>query len=1751
MKACKELLEIVNAEDLDEDAGFFEIGLDSLMMAELATRLKENLKPLVQVVATIAFDYPSINKLARHIQSELKHHFLKTQKLNESVELKNDAIAIIGMSCSLPNAPDIASFEQLLENGLSGIRAIPTERWDNRLYYDPNPDTPGKTYVNKLGLIDNIKLFDPEFFGISPREAPFLDPQQRLFLENCYHAMEHANYPVQSLRGTLTGVFAGVGSSHEYYTLLEKRGFSPEEQGMFSVTGKALNIVSGRVAYTFDFKGPALSIDTACSSSLVAIHYACNSLKNGEIDFALAGGVNILLRPDGIINLSKAKALSPDSQCKTFDENADGYVRSEGCGVLFLKRMSDALRDNDTILAVIKGSAINNDGKSAGLTVPNGKSQEEVMRKALNQAQLASSDISYIEAHGTGTSLGDPIEVHAINAVYGIQRDNDNPLYIGAVKTNIGHLESASGVAGLIKVIIGLQKKRIYKNLNFNSLNPNIKLNASQIALHNKDWHSNTKLRSACVSAFGFSGTNAHVILQEFPENTAQKDIFPLKTNVLILSAKSQIALDNLVTCYQQYLATTTDDFNNICFTAAVCRDHYPYRIALVAKDARAASELLKNGEFTASYQKNTNLNLHSDAGLNLLIIDYLQGKHVDWAFYYKPYQQNRTKVTLPNYTFARNKFWLEIRDQNTIQNDIINPLLERLPSMAVAHSLLDEHFDEELQVKQDDFVSYETASEHLYEIEWSALNTNPPNATMVPDFWVISPNEMRAKKVLGLLRYQLIDHFDKLEHVEDKNIIFLYEEDQFYDLFRCCQKIFKTPPRSFVFVTENAYAINGSAPVKVNPNHTMASIFWKSFKNELELNTNYAIDLDSENTLNQSLEYIFNTTSGETQFAMRNTLFVPRLKKKKLFINSIQQQKILFDQKASYLITGGTGGLAKPLIEYLIRNGVKHIVITSRSECSLETQNLIDHVREKEIDITHYSADASNLAQMEKIIANIQQGAQQLKGVFHLAGIVHNDLIVNLSEEGLQQVLHAKMESALILHQLTKDITLDMFVLFSSASSILGSRRQANYAAANGFLDGLAHLRQQYNLPALSINWGVFHTIGMAADKIHSLKKRGFIPLDKQSIDILDLFLRSDLPQIVLCPIYWDIYFKNTPKYLEFSELDEPTTSLSGQPFLNFLQQHTQKEQNNILSEVVCAIAADVLGLESVEQLRKKNDLFAMGMDSLMSLELRSRIHDKLQYPNLNLPIEYFINDSRIDKITNNITKELNKIFAQNEDHKPVEDLHAGAITLSDTQYGFWLINKGSFSVNCPRQIQLHGKLNTEYLSKAFAFAINKNGAFWLNFHMDIPIQMLRRQGQFTLIYEDISSYYDQNTLNELLYQNTNEYISLTDQPLIRVYLYKLQEELHELHIIIPHIILDDFAYRTLLKQFEDNYNTLLLGKSLIPVQEQYSYLDYVKQNNSHYEKDLKDKIDFWQVYNSGFQKLSLGLSHHLPDAARQSKNLFHYPMNEQFVERFKEWHKEKNINVSTGLIAAFHIVFYKLSSQKKIPIMVLHDGREGSRYNSVVGLCIEYKRVNITLNENYTFMEFFKSIENEFIKATPFQKCSQYIKNIGFKESPFSMVRSAITLYHKLFISKKFKLSHPNSITRPHYLKNLSKSKWLATNFVIKDWLNQRLHTRLLLLKPNRMSVVFNITASFFIKKPVENNFSDLHMTIPNHYGGVDRAIGNRTLWIFFTKDQYNQYRLSINGPLTRDCKDLIAQELNNVMTKIMEDKEYRIND
>lgn len=442
-----------------------------------------------------------------------------TARLQSAEKASTEPIAVVGIGCRLPGGVSNADdFWKLLQDGANGVVRVPSDRWDADALYSEDYTVPGTICNREGGFLTSWQPdeFDAEFFNISPREAAGVDPQQRLLLEVAWEALEYAGINPTSIRGTQTGVFIGMTTSDYYHSVAGKLRL--EEIDAYIPFGSAPNFAAGRLSYFLGARGPAVVLDTACSSSLVSIHLACESLRRGESDYALAAGVNLILSPENSIACSRFGMLAPDGVCRSFDADAKGYVRSEGCGVVVLKRLTDAQRDGDRVLAVVRGSAVNQDGASSGQTVPNGPAQQALMRQALKAARLSPSGVDYIEAHGTGTPLGDPIELDALSAVYG-DRDGAAPLILGSVKTNLGHLESASGVTGFIKAVLSVHHAHIPKLLHFTRLTPNAGVGAGRftIAAEPMDWPSVDRPRRAAVSSFGASGTNAHILIEQAP----------------------------------------------------------------------------------------------------------------------------------------------------------------------------------------------------------------------------------------------------------------------------------------------------------------------------------------------------------------------------------------------------------------------------------------------------------------------------------------------------------------------------------------------------------------------------------------------------------------------------------------------------------------------------------------------------------------------------------------------------------------------------------------------------------------------------------------------------------------------------------------------------------------------------------------------------------------------------------------------------------------------------------------------------------------------------------------------------------------------------------------------------------------------------------------------------------------------------------------------------------------------------------
>ncbi len=482
-------------------------------------------------------------------------------KLEALENAKYEPIAVVGMGCRFPGANNPEEFWQLLRDGKDSITEVPDGRWDKSEYDG--------------GFVPDLKEFDPSFFRIAPREAASIDPQQRLLLEVSWEALENAAISANKIRGSQTGVFIGIAAVDYWHQLLSRK---EKDIDAYLTTGNTHSLASGRISHFFNFTGSSISLDTACSSSLVAVHLAIKSLRDRECNLALAGGVNRLISPKVSLNFSKAKMLSPDGRCKTFDEGANGFVRSEGCGIVVLKRLSDAIADKDKIRAVLLGSATNQDGRTSSITTPSSLSQQAVIQQGLTNSRVEANQVSYVETHGTGTSLGDAIELEALSKVF---QDNQE-LVLGAVKTNIGHTESAAGIASLIKIILSLENKFIPANLHLKQPNSKVEWQNLPFKLPYQAIAWEAQPRIAGVSSFGFSGTNAHVVVREVEGEIETPEEGQEELYLFTISARSKKALDNLASDYINYLETHGDLLiEDVCFTTNTGRSHFNHRLAI------------------------------------------------------------------------------------------------------------------------------------------------------------------------------------------------------------------------------------------------------------------------------------------------------------------------------------------------------------------------------------------------------------------------------------------------------------------------------------------------------------------------------------------------------------------------------------------------------------------------------------------------------------------------------------------------------------------------------------------------------------------------------------------------------------------------------------------------------------------------------------------------------------------------------------------------------------------------------------------------------------------------------------------------------------------------------------------------------------------------------------------------------------------------------------------------------------------
>jgi acyl transferase domain-containing protein/acyl-CoA synthetase (AMP-forming)/AMP-acid ligase II/acyl carrier protein/SAM-dependent methyltransferase len=591
---------------------FEQLGVDSLLGTELVAVLGKELG--IKLAPTLLFDHPSIEELSRHLARELEAQLAGSARADlrspaaSSVEqvpatpksgfdpprtsngvriepASAGDMAVIGMACRLPGAPNLDAYWELLQRGGDAIEEIPRDRWDWRQYFDPNVDAQDKSYCRWGGFLDEVDRFDPRFFHITPREARVMDPQQRIFLETAWRALEHAGYAGRALAGTDTGVFVGC-SRNDYLRLVAPVLGKTDGRAAF---GNNNAIIPNRLSFLLNLRGPSALVDTLCSSSLVALHLGCQAVRAGECRVAIVGAVNVLLSPEYYVALSRLRVHSPDGRCKPFDHRANGFVSSEGVVVVLIKQLAEAIADGDRVHAVIKGTAVNHDGRTNGLAAPSARAQAEVVRRALERAAVHPSSITYVETHGTGTSLGDPIEIDGLTRAFQPLSDRKRPCRIGSAKTNVGHTEAVAGFAGLVKVILAMQQGLIPASLHFERANSLIAFDQTPFVVNTElsPWISDGPKRAG-VSSFGLGGTNAHVVVEEAPP--VRPGTVEMPPYLFVVSARSQAAFHTLCCRYREYLAAGRyGSLRDLCYTAIAGAAHFRYRAAI---EARSLDEL-------------------------------------------------------------------------------------------------------------------------------------------------------------------------------------------------------------------------------------------------------------------------------------------------------------------------------------------------------------------------------------------------------------------------------------------------------------------------------------------------------------------------------------------------------------------------------------------------------------------------------------------------------------------------------------------------------------------------------------------------------------------------------------------------------------------------------------------------------------------------------------------------------------------------------------------------------------------------------------------------------------------------------------------------------------------------------------------------------------------------------------------------------------------------------------------------------
>ncbi len=1091
-------------ERLELSNDLSDYGFTSITFVELCNRINETYG--LDVMPTLFFEHSKLEGIAAHLfiryRERLSDHYGETQRpVVESpapagltqpqrayAPTADEPIAIIGMSGVMPQSEDLEAFWRNLEAGRDLVSELPQERWDGFGYTQGGERLP----ITRGGWLSDVERFDAAFFRVSPREAALMDPQQRIFLEVAWKAIEDAGYRPSSLSGTETGVFVGVAGT-DYYDVIKDFGGGMEA---YSVTGAEHSILANRLSFLLNLHGPSEPVNTACSSSLVAIHRAVESLRSQTCSLAIVGGVNVFSSSALFMALNDARMLSPDGRCKAFAKGANGYVRGEGAGAILLKPLSQALADGDHIHGVIRGTSVKHGGRASSLTAPNMNLQARLLLDAYRRAGIDPSTVGYIEAHGTGTELGDPVEINAIKSAFAqlVPEPERARIAIGTVKTNIGHLEAAAGMAGLLKVLLSFKHQKLIGNIHLTEVNPYIQLGGTPLQLlkDNQPWEVRRSAqgeplpRRAGISSFGFGGVYAHVVLEEHL-SSAPRAGAEAEPQLFVLSAQDRERLRAYAEKWARLLEEPLPhSLVDVAFTLQTGRDAMPARLAVVATGPEQLREILARyarGE-PASASLHVGEVVESSAGEGAEALQALQardwerlgrlwvsGATVDWSRAYP--EGTRRRVPLPTYPFAGERHWAGSRARGS-----------------------------------------EASSLRFYAPVWSAapLAGRPEKPLLSPVLLLGQESDLRRELRERFARsHPQVDliEADSVHRIEGlkqegrlpRTVIHLASRAGVQPLFVLCQALLRSPGAGQVHLYHVLQSREVDGPI---PEDRAVGAFAQTLYQENPRLICKSVELDGSAAPAEPLWRELHTSAADWEVRYRSG------ERQVRDYQAVQpgNAAVPFRERGTYLIAGGGGRLGWILAEHLTANFRANLVLTGRSPLNGEREAAMGRLRQAGGEALFLQADLSDRSAVAALVRQARARFGEIHGVIHAAGLTRDGFLLNKSLTDFEGVIAPKVSGAWHLDEALADARLDFFLLYSSFAALHGNPGQADYTYANRFLEEFAEWREGQRASGrrhgrtLALAWPWWRDGGMplSAEQLQELGERtGLTPLSSQ----------------------------------------------------------------------------------------------------------------------------------------------------------------------------------------------------------------------------------------------------------------------------------------------------------------------------------------------------------------------------------------------------------------------------------------------------------------------------------------------------------------------------------------------------------------------------------------------------------------------------------------------------------------------------